>query len=58
MLVKQIPSLVFCHTVRTVLPLLPLGDLDLRVVGCSEAKVRVDDNFVHLRTKGRSGLAE
>lgn len=49
------PSLVFCHTVRTVLPLLPLGDLDFGVVGRSEPKVRVDDNFVHLQTKGRTG---
>lgn len=38
-----------------MLPLLPLGDLDLGVVGCSEPKVRVDDNFVHLQTKDRTG---
>lgn len=41
--------LVFCYTVRTVLPLFPFGYLDLGIVGRSEAKVWIDDHFVHLR---------
>lgn len=39
-------SLVFSHAV--MLPLIPLGDLDLGIVRCSETKVRVNDNFIHL----------
>lgn len=49
------PSLVFCHTVGSMLPFLPLWDLDLGIVWCSEAKVWVDDNFVHLQTKQKEG---
>lgn len=45
------PLLVFCHTVRTVLPFLPFGYLDLGVVRCSKPKIRVDDNFVHLQDR-------
>lgn len=41
-------SLFLCHTVRAVLPLFSLRDLDFRVIWCTKAKVRVDDNFVHL----------
>lgn len=41
--------LVFCYTVRTMLPLFPFGYLDLGIVGRSEAKVGIDDDFVHLR---------
>lgn len=46
------PSLVFRHTVGTVLPLLPFGYLDLGVVRRSEPKIRVNDDFVHLKTEG------
>ena len=51
---KNNHSRVFCHTVRAMLPLLPLWDLDLGVVGRSETKVRVDDNFIHLQTKSQT----
>lgn len=49
------PSLVFCHTVGSMLPFLPLGDLDLGIVWCPKPKVWVDDNFVHLQTKRKEG---
>lgn len=48
-------SLVFCYTVRTMLPLLPLRYLDLGVVGSSEPKVWVYDYFVHLQTEDQMG---
>ena len=41
-------SLFLCHIVRAVLPLFSRRDLDFRVIWSTKAKVRVDDNFVHL----------
>lgn len=43
-------SLVLSCAVGAVLPRLPCWDLDLGVVGCSQPKVWIDDNFVHLQT--------
>ena len=33
-----------------MLPLLPLGDLDFRVVWSSQSKVWIYDDFIHLKT--------
>lgn len=49
--VRIMHLLVFCYTVRTVLPLFPLGYLDLGIIWRPEAKVWIDDHLVHLRQR-------